>query len=84
MLRDRHLEGIPNPILLHLKEKIIRKKFSLIHVPGSKNKTPDQERFSKDFLACMRAQPEQVERADKLEIEQITMGTATCSLAYVS
>jgi hypothetical protein len=41
VLGDRHLEDIPNPRLLNLKEKTLRYKFSLVHVPGSKNKSPD-------------------------------------------
>jgi hypothetical protein len=41
VLGDRHLEDIPNPRLLNLKEKTLRFKFSLVHVPGSKNKSPD-------------------------------------------
>ena len=41
VLGDRHLEDIPNPRLLNLKEKTLRFKFSLVHVPGSKNNTPD-------------------------------------------
>ena len=41
ILGDRHLEDIPNPRLLNLKEKTLRYRFSLVHVPGSKNSTPD-------------------------------------------
>ena len=41
VLGDRHLEDIPNPRLLNLKEKTLRYKFNIVHVPGLKNKSPD-------------------------------------------
>ena len=41
VLGDRHLEDIPNPRLLNLKEKTLRYKFDIVHVPGARNKSPD-------------------------------------------
>ena len=105
VLGDRHLEDIPNPRLLNLKEKTLRFKFSLVHVPGSKNKSPDAAsrhptgaedhlelasieteptRLSKVFLAGLRAQPEQEDTDNTLEVEQRITGTAMGSLASLS
>ena len=41
VLGDRHLEDIPNPRLLNLKEKTLRYKFNIVHVPGLQNKSPN-------------------------------------------
>ena len=41
LLGDRHLEDIPNPRLQNLKEKTLRYRFKLVHVPGSKHSVPD-------------------------------------------
>ena len=38
---DRSLEGIPNPRLRNLKEKSLRFRFRLLHIPGKKNKAAD-------------------------------------------
>ncbi len=38
---DRHLDDIPNPRLRNLKEKTLRYKFSVIHIPGPKNRASD-------------------------------------------
>ena len=40
VLDDRHLEDIPNPRLLNLKEKTLIYKFNIVHVHGVKNKSP--------------------------------------------
>ena len=41
VLGDRHLEDISNPRLLNLKEKTLRYRFELVHVPGAQHKSPD-------------------------------------------
>ncbi|XP_053385871.1 uncharacterized protein LOC128550595 [Mercenaria mercenaria] len=38
---DRSLENIPNARLRNLKEKTLRYKFKMLHVPGAKNRAPD-------------------------------------------
>ena len=38
---DRGLEDIPNPRLRNLKEKTLRYRFRMVHVPGVKNKVAD-------------------------------------------
>ena len=38
---DRSLDGIPNPRLRNLKEKSLRFRFQLIHIPGIHNKAAD-------------------------------------------
>ena len=38
---DRSLEDIPNPRLRNLKEKTLRYRFRVTHVPGMKNKPAD-------------------------------------------
>ena len=38
---DRSLDGIPNPRLRNLKEKSLRFKFNLVHIPGIRNKAAD-------------------------------------------
>ena len=38
---DRSLEDIPNSRLRNLKEKTLRYRFSIVHVPGVKNKVAD-------------------------------------------
>lgn len=38
---DRALEDIPNPRLRNLKEKTLRYRFRMVHVPGAKNKVAD-------------------------------------------
>ena len=43
----------------------------------------EQDRLSKVLLAGMRTQPEQAVQDATLEVEQITTGTAMCSLASV-
>ena len=41
LLSDRHLNDIPNPRLLRLKEKTLNFTYNITHVPGVKNKGPD-------------------------------------------
>ena len=41
MLGDRSLEDIPNARLRNLKEKTLRYKFRMCHIPGAKHKAPD-------------------------------------------
>lgn len=41
VLTDRALDNIPNPRLRNLKEKTLRYRFRVIHVPGMKNKAAD-------------------------------------------
>ena len=41
LLGDRHLEDIENPRLQNLKEKTLRYRFTLVHVPGKLHSTPD-------------------------------------------
>ena len=41
LLSDRHLNDIPNPRLLRLKEKTLNFTYNIKHVPGVKNKGPD-------------------------------------------
>ena len=41
ILSDRSLEEIENPRLENLKEKTLRYRFSIVHVPGVKNKVAD-------------------------------------------
>ena len=41
LLADRALDDIPNPRLRNLKEKTLRYRFRIIHVPGMKNKAAD-------------------------------------------
>ena len=38
---DRSLEDIPNTRLRNLKEKTLRYRFSMVHIPGIRNKTSD-------------------------------------------
>ena len=38
---DRSLEDIPNPRLRNLKEKTLRYRFNIIHIPGARNRTAD-------------------------------------------
>ena len=38
---DRSLEDIPNPRLENLKEKTLRYRFKMIHIPGKSHKAPD-------------------------------------------
>ena len=38
---DRHLDDIPNPRLFNLKEKTLRYRFSVTHIPGRKNLASD-------------------------------------------
>ena len=41
LLADRALDDIPNPRLRNLKEKTLRYRFRITHVPGMKNKAAD-------------------------------------------
>ena len=41
LLADRALDDIPNPRLRNLKEKTLRYRFRITHIPGMKNKTAD-------------------------------------------
>jgi len=41
IFRDRSLEDIPNPRLRNLKEKTLRYRFNIIHIPGARNRTAD-------------------------------------------
>ena len=41
LLGDRSLEDIPNARLRNLKEKTLRYRFKMIHIPGVKHKAPD-------------------------------------------
>ena len=41
ILGDKSLEDIENPRLENLKEKTLRYKFTIVHVPGIKNKVAD-------------------------------------------
>ena len=41
LLADRALDDIPNPHLRNLKEKTLRYRFRITHVPGMKNKAAD-------------------------------------------
>jgi len=41
LLADRALDDIPNPRLRNLKEKTLRYRFRIIHIPGMKNKAAD-------------------------------------------
>lgn len=41
LLGDRALDAIPNPRLRNLKEKTLRYRFRILHVPGLKNKAAD-------------------------------------------
>ena len=41
VLRDRSLEDIPNAGLRNLKEKTLRSKFRLVHIPGGKHRAAD-------------------------------------------
>ena len=41
VLNNRHLGGIKNERLLSLKEKKLPYRFSIIHIPGQKQKAPD-------------------------------------------
>ena len=38
---DRSLEDIPNTRLRNLKEKTLRYRFRMVHIPGARNKTSD-------------------------------------------
>jgi len=38
---DRALSDIPNPRLRRLKERSLRYRFTIIHIPGAKHKVPD-------------------------------------------
>ena len=38
---DRSLEDIPNTRLCNLKEKTLRYRFRMVHIPGTRNKTSD-------------------------------------------
>ncbi|KAJ8373500.1 hypothetical protein SKAU_G00040800 [Synaphobranchus kaupii] len=41
LLADRALDDIPNPRLRNLKEKTLRYRFRIIHIPGMRNKAAD-------------------------------------------
>ena len=41
VLNNRHLGDIKNERLLSLKEKTLPRRFSIIHIPGQKQKAPD-------------------------------------------
>ncbi len=41
LLSDRHLQDIPNPRLLRLKEKTLNFNYTIKHIPGTKNVGPD-------------------------------------------
>ena len=41
VLGDRSLDAIPNPRLRNLKEKTLRFKFCIVHVPGTRHTTAD-------------------------------------------
>ena len=41
LLGDRSLDDIPNPRLRNIKEKTLRYRFKIVHVPGIRNKAAD-------------------------------------------
>ena len=41
LLADRALDDIPNPRLRNLKEKTLRYRFRIVHIPGMRNKAAD-------------------------------------------
>ena len=54
ILGDRRLEDIPNPRLVQLKEKTIRWRFSLVHIPGKIHIGPGTL-SGRDVAACLVA-----------------------------
>ena len=54
ILGDRRLEDIPNPRLVQLKEKTLRWKFSIMHIPGKIHIGPDTL-SRREVIACLVA-----------------------------
>lgn len=84
ILNDRALEGIENPRLLRIKEKTLRYKFDIIHVPGESNMAPDAaSRYpSKTCAAKLPTIWEEEDEAakDSIEIEEFTLSYAAAQI----
>ena len=67
ILGDRHLEDIPNSRLRNLKEKTLRFRFRVVHIPGVKHRAADciscypHDKAEKMHLSDDMSEPEEVQ-----------------------
>lgn len=70
---DRSLNDISNPRLRNLKEKSLRYKFGMMHVPGAKHKVPDA--LSRNPVGA--EDPQTLHLPDDVDDEILTMAMST-------
>ena len=84
ILNERSLDGIHNPRLLNLKEKTLRFRFTLVHVPGKLNTGSDAvSRYpveKADTGINEKSQCGTVHLQDQLDTESYVLGVAIGSL----
>ena len=69
VLGDRKLEDIDNPRLLKLKEKTLRWKFDIIHVPGKIHVGPDTLSRKETAICLVNGAGDQETSWDEVELE---------------
>ena len=90
ILSDRNMEDVENPRLQRLKEKTLRYRFSICHVPGKLNKVADaasrfptsqpEEGDTLGQLGVILAEPTEQEVKQSLEIEQKVSGLSEAAV----
>ena len=96
ILSDRSIEDVSNPRLQRLKEKTLRFRFSICHVPGKLNKVADaasryptsqpEEGDTLGQLDCIYGEPteQEIEESLALEREVLSLSEAAVHGLYVS
>lgn len=87
VLGDRTLEEIYNPRLLNLKEKTLRYRYKLVHVPGRKNVGPDAiSRYPADRAdlgSLVETDMETIASSISVEADSYIHGLAISSLSSI-